>query len=985
MRGILYGGLGLLVVVAIAAAIGWAFRIPMATHLLADRLDRAGFPEAEFEITELGWSRIRIQRLSLGGDEAPAVDRVSAHFQPLQLWRGDTRHLEISLMGLSARMEPSAGIMRIAGMPQASGEGEAPAGAGKGLAGLAAVPTLHLRDARISVESPVGRWLTTIDADIEGGPAGPSSARIDAGIVNNRLVVEGEASARYDGDRIAGSARLRENDGFGIELNGRVDDPMGAARSRLEYRVDMPAAADLPWPFLPGAPPTAGHIEVAGSASGRIASAAMPKSIVDGLQALVAGGWRGDYRIAGRGLAMNARFDALDLDASGAWRAEAGRLSVAADDGGELRIARIAEPLWSRLSPPAVAQPLLTGPVRVRWQAGDWLHASVADDGDGVRLNGRPRFTVDWPQHPGEADVDARLEATLGADRQLRAFRVSDATFDARDLRLGQTAIDRIAVVGGIGNVLDAPTGELDLSVDLPNAVLAGVAARSLRLRLPFAIASDEGRSRVTLQGEGRIEAERVVLPRGLQSAGPFMARLTDGELRLDEESDYRLDLVTSEVRFENEAGDSGRIGDIVLGGGSVNVSGKGADIPSLAIRLNGYGVHLPAHDLRIDGIAGRLQPRAMNDWLIFGVDRLHQAGPEPLIAPIAFAGSVTRRPDGMTLTGRGRLADGELPFTFSGEALPDAAAGVVNVDVGDFAFRPDGLQPQDVLPVLGEGIEADGGARGGARITWGEDGVDGSASAALDDMDITMGAAAISGLRGELQLDRLRPPRTTRPQRLEADFIDAGLRIDQPSLEFGVERMPGSGPGIHVIAAEGRVIEGTVAVRDWRFDPFAQVYDPVVLVEGISLEKLLDRLSINGLEGRGQLSGPIPLFITDGGVAIRDGRLRGLGGHIRYRSERAERALADTDRTVDLMLQALRDFDYEKIEIDLVRELAGASRVDIQMQGSNPDVLEGHPFDFNISITGDVEPLLEAVARGRELTDELIERHLQLRKTESQ
>jgi hypothetical protein len=246
MRGILYGGLGLLVVVAIAAAIGWAFRIPMATHLLADRLDRAGFPEAEFEITELGWSRIRIQRLSLGGDEAPAVDRVSAHFQPLQLWRGDTRHLEISLMGLSARMEPSAGIMRIAGMPQASGEGEAPAGAGKGLAGLAAVPTLHLRDARISVESPVGRWLTTIDADIEGGPAGPSSARIDAGIVNNRLVVEGEASARYDGDRIAGSARLRENDGFGIELNGRVDDPMGAARSRLEYRVDMPAAADLP-------------------------------------------------------------------------------------------------------------------------------------------------------------------------------------------------------------------------------------------------------------------------------------------------------------------------------------------------------------------------------------------------------------------------------------------------------------------------------------------------------------------------------------------------------------------------------------------------------------------------------------------------------------------------------------------------------------------------------------------------------------------
>ena len=985
MRGILYWGLGLLLVVAIAAAIGWAFRIPMASHFLADRLDRAGFPDAEFEIIELGWSRIRISRLSLGGDEAPAVDRVSVRFQPLQLWRGDTRHLEISLIGLSARMEPDAGMLRIAGMPQASGERDAPVDPGEGLAGLAAVPTLHLRAARISVESAVGRWVTTIDADIEGGSAGPRSARIDAGIVNNRLVVEGEASARYDGERIAGSARLRENDGFGIELNGHVDDPMGEARSRLEYRVDMPAAADLPWPFLPGGPPTSGDIEVAGSASGSIAAAAMPQSIVDGLQALVAGGWRGDYRIEGRGLSMNARFDALDLDASGDWRAEGGRLSVTAGDGGELRIGRIAEPLWSRLSPPAVVELLLAGPVRVRWQAGDWLHASPATDGAGIRLKGRPRFTVDWPQQPGEADVDARLEATLGADQRLRVFGVSDATFDARDLRLGETAIDRIAVVGGVGNVLDAPTGELDLSVDLPDPDVAGVAARSVRLRLPLAIASDKGRTSVTLQGEGRIEAEHVALPGGLQSAGPFLARLTDVVLRLDEEPDYRLDLVTDEVRFENEAGDPGRLGDIGLAGGSVNVSGDLADTPSLAIRLNGYSASLPAQDLRIDGIAGRLRPRAMNDWLVFGVDRLQQAGSEPVTTPIAFAGSVARRPNGMTLTGRGRLADGELPFTFSGEALPDAAAGVVNVDVGEFAFRPNGLQPQDVLPVLGEDIAADGGARGGARITWGENGVDGSASAALDDMDITMGAGTISGLRGEVRLDRLRPPRATRPQRLEADFIDAGLRIDQPTLEFGVERMPGSGPGIRVVAAEGRVVEGTVAVRDWRFDPFAQVYDPVVLVDGISLEKLLERLSINGLEGRGQLSGPIPLFITDEGVAIRDGRLRGLGGHIRYRSERAERALADTDRTVDLMLQALRDFEYEKIEIDLVRELAGASRVDIQMQGSNPDVLEGHPFDFNISITGDVEPLLEAVARGRELTDELIERHLQLRRTGSE
>jgi hypothetical protein len=985
MRRILYAGTGVLVLLAVAMAAVWAFRIPLATHFLDERLTRAGFPDAEFEVTGLGLQHIRIAPLVLVGDDGPTVERISARFQPLQLWRGNIRHLEVSLTGLRARLEAAEGGLRIAGMPDAASRGAGPRTAGQGVAGLAAVPTLHLRDARVAVESPVGRWLTTIDADVEGGDAGPRSARIDAGIVNNRLVVEGEVSARYDGDRILGSARLRENDGFEVELDARVDAPAGEASSRLDYRVDMPAAADLPWPFLPGAPPSAGRMQVAGSASGRIATGELPRGIADALRALIAGDWQGDYRLQSRDLAMSSRFEALDLDATGRWWTGDGRLSVSAGDQGELRIGRIAEPLWSRLSPPTAAQPLLAGPVRVRWRGGDWLHASPANGGDGVRFSGLPAFTLDWPERSGEADVEASINGVLGPDYGMQAFGIADATVDIRDLRIDKTAIDRIAVVGEIENLLAAPTGEVDLSVDVPTLERGELRGRALRLRLPLAIATEQDRPRVRVRGEGRIEAGRMELPGGLRSEGPVIARIVDGLVQRDEGIVYRVDLRTEQAAFEPGPDGSARLGSIAVGGGSVTLSGDDAVALPRAIRLNGYGAHLPAHDVRIDGIAARLQPRAFSDWLAFGVERVHQTDDEPMFAPVAFGGTVTRRPDGMTLTGQGRLADGALPFRFSGEALPDAAAGVVNIEVPDFAFRPEGLQPRDVLPVLGDRLEAAGGAGGRARITWGENGIDGIAMANLDDMDLSTPTATISGLRGELRLDRLRPPRTARPQRLEADFIDAGVRIEQPTLEFAVERLPGTGPGIHVIAAEGRVIEGTVAVRDWRFDPFAQVYDPVVLVEGVSLEKLLARLSVKGLEGRGQLSGPIPLFITDEGVAVRDGRLRGLDGHIRYRSERAERALADTDRTVDLMLQALRDFDYEKIEIDIARELAGESRVDIQMQGSNPDVLEGHPFNFNIAITGDVEPLLEAVARGRELTDELIERHLQLRDAKSE
>lgn len=984
MRRILYGGLGLLLVVAIAAAVGWVFRIPIASHFLAERLDRAGFPDASFEIRQLGWTHARIAPFALGDDGAPAIDRISARFQPLQLWRGDTRHVDISLIGLSARVEPLGGSLGIVGMPERGTERAPSVDGADGVARLAAVPTLHFRDARIRVESPVGHWSTTFDADVEGGSEGLRSARIDAGIVNNRLRVEGEASARYDGTRIDGSMRLIENDGFTVELSGRIADPAGAARTRVDYQVDMPSAADLPWPFLPGARPSAGRVTLSGNAAGHVDARRLPASVNGWLQILSAGQWRGDYRINSRDLAMTARFEDLDLEAAGDWRVENGRMSVAVGEGGELRIGRVAEPLWSRLSPPDAARPFLEGPIRIRSSAGDWLHATSTNDGDGVRFSGLPRFTVDWPERSGKAGLQARIDVTLGADYQVRGLAISDAAFDAVDLRLGAIGIDRIALVGGVNDVLAAPEGELDVSLDIPALERGDLQARALRLRLPLTVATSDEGARVTVRDGGRIQADTLTLPRGYRSADPLTARISEGMLRLDEALDYRLNLATDEIQLEmGEEG--GQPGDIAFSSGSIMVSGDGAGILPAAIRLNGYSAMLPAHDLRADGIAGRLRPRAINDWLIFGIERIHQPGSQPLIAPIALAGNITNRPDGFALNGQGRLADGAVPFVFSGQALPDAAAGVVNLEVPEVAFRPAGLQPRDLLPGIGERIEADGDASGSARVSWDADGIDGSVSGTVAAMDLTIGGATISGLRGGLQLDRLRPPRTPEPQRLVADHIDAGLRIGRPTLEFEVERLLGSRLGIHVIAAEGQVVEGTVAVRNWRFDPFAQVYDPIIEVDGISLEKLLERLSINGLEGRGQLSGPIPVFITDEGVAIRDGRLRGLDGHVRYRSERAERALADTDRTVDLMLQALRDFDYEKIEIDLVREPAGASRVDIQMQGSNPDVLDGHPFDFNIAITGDVEPLLEAVARGHELTDELVERHLQLREAESE
>ena len=976
MRRILYALGALVLLIVLAAGALWLARVPLAERYLADRLARAGFPEASFEIESFGWRRLVLAPLALGPGDAPAAERLGVRYRPLQLLRGDLAHVELNLHGLRADVARGGDGLRLAGWPRPAADGRAaPAAPEQATAALGAVPTLHVRDARVTVASPVGRWVAILDADVEGGPEGPASARVDAGIRNNRLVVEGELAARYDGTRVEGSARLRENDGFSIETSGRVVDPLGQPRARLAYTIDMPAAADLPWPFLPGAPPTAGQVTLAGSAHGRIASREIPGAPREWLQALIAGGWQGDYRVDASDLAMTARFDGLDVRATGEWRGADGRLSVATDGKGSVRVERVAEALWSRLSPPAPAVPYLRGPVRVRWQPGDWLHLQAAPANGGLRAVGLPRLRIDWPGRAGEVGVQARAQADLGASG-IGGVGISEASVDARGLRLGDTAIARVALVGGVADLLSAPRGELDLSVDLPALERAGVTAADVALRLPMRIESGDAGLRAVLREPGLLRAGELALPGGLQSADGVVADVSAATLRAGEDPGYSTELGLGSLRLEAGADDV-PVDTVDIGTSTVRVEGGTGAPTQASVRVS--RAEWPQRGLGAAGLQASYRPGSAERWLTFRADRIAPPEAGGRFAPVSLSGRVARRAEGLVIAGEGRAGDGSVPFRITGRAAPGGRTGQVAIDLPTVRFEPEGLQPSALGAALGRFERVDGAVGGSLRLAWQGRDVDGSAIARVDDLDFSIGPARVSGLGGEVRLAGLRPPRTGSSQRLAAEAIDAGVRVAGPTLEFAVEGGGGRRGVIHVIAAEGDVIDGRVAVRDWRFEPFTQVYDPTLAIDDISLAGLLDRLSIDGLAGSGSLSGALPISIAADGVAIRDGRLRGLDGTLQYRSERADEVLADADRSVELMLRALRDFRYEQMEIGVRRELQGESRIDIRMEGSNPDVLDGHPFHFNIALTGDVQPLLDAVARGRELTDELIERHLRM------
>jgi len=978
MRRLLYTGIGLGVLLLGAAAVLWSLRIPLATWYATQRLDAAGLSEMQFEITALEWGRAQVGAVRIGGPQGPSVDRITARFDPLALWRGDYGGIEYHIVGPRATLETTEDGLRIAGWPEgldARADQRMPAGSV--LAALSELPDLQVRRARLALDAAVGRWQVRGRLDTKAGAGSQRAAHLEAEIANTRLRVDGTLNVDYDGRALRARARVGENDGFRVRLQGELAGPRDQPRLTLDYGVLMPAAADLPWALLPGRAPKAGRLRLEGEAAGRLRALRPPGDVAGWVNALARGDWQGAWQVHSRDLALADGFSGLTLDAAGAWQARRGGLTVTTAGEGALQLERIAPGLWRRLAP-AAARPYLAGPLRVRWPQGDWLQIEPAPNGRGATVELLPRLRLDWPQQAGTGNIQARLRARLTGLSDLAALDVPEASLDFSNLRLGEVRVGRVALVGGVEGLLGEPAGEIDLSVDLPAVERRGVRARDVSLRLPLRLESGEGGRRLRVRAPGRLRGARVGLPGAYRLAGPAAVAIPDGRLQLAAAQRYRLKLEPESLRLEPTDAQAA-LPAVAVEAGELALTGhlNAGDLERLALRAG--AARLPGQGVAMEGVAATWRPSARSDWLRFEIARLQRAQAEPRVPPVQLQGRVSREPSAYGLAGQGTLGAGAAPFEFAGEVEPGGTSGQVNVTLPPLEFRPESLQPRALLSSLNGLAQVRGRIGGQLEVVWDDGGLRGRARARIRDFGFARGPLEVAGLSGNLELARLRPPRTRQRQRLEASRFRAGLTIDEPRMAFAVARLPSGGTGLHVAEAQGRLLDGTVAVRDWAFDPAARVHKFAVRVDGISLAQTLERLRIPSLEGRGTLSGRVPVSVTPRGIAVRDGRLRGRDGHIRYRPARAER-LAGGSRMLSLTLRALRDFRYDRIEIGVDRHLGGNSRVDIHLLGHNPDVLDGHPFDFNIALTGEVAPLLEAVVRGRALTHALIERHLQRR-----
>jgi hypothetical protein len=306
-----------------------------------------------------------------------------------------------------------------------------------------------------------------------------------------------------------------------------------------------------------------------------------------------------------------------------------------------------------------------------------------------------------------------------------------------------------------------------------------------------------------------------------------------------------------------------------------------------------------------------------------------------------SFAFELTAKAAGATLSGRG-------------EHDPSTGKGKAQLTLRPVRFAPGGLQPAALIPELAAIENVSGAVGGEATLSWGA-ALGSAGELRLDDVSFEVAGIAVEGLAGALRLAELAPPMTADRQLLRARRITAGAALEDVSLKF---RLDGAAKTLEIGRLQADFAGGRLVVANARLRPTGR--NPLVVqLHDVNLAALLAMVGLQGLSGQGRVSGALPLIVTADDVLVEGGEIFATGpGRLSFRSEEAKQALAAGGEYVDLALQALEDFRYEKLSLTIDKAEGGHAVVRLSTLGANPAVLDRQPFAINVTLNADANAL---------------------------
>lgn len=384
--------------------------------------------------------------------------------------------------------------------------------------------------------------------------------------------------------------------------------------------------------------------------------------------------------------------------------------------------------------------------------------------------------------------------------------------------------------------------------------------------------------------------------------------------------------------------------------------------------------LELSEPELIIDGISATTSIRTDTGTALldYSIGRLRDTAEKLRFEPVTIDGHAEINPHGVSTEGLAKPIGHDASVRFVATHSNKTGDGRLSVIVNDMAFVPGELQPHDFSPLAKVAEDVSGKVDLEARAEWSREGRESHGQIVLKDIDLRVGAISVSDLDLALEVDDFNSPISPPRQRISVGRIDAGIPLTNVSGLLQVRR--GQPAYLLIESAQLTALGALVGIDETVVDPTRERHAVEIEISHLDLAALLEQAGPTGLSGEGTLSGTIPVEVGKDGFAIRNARLSALGpGVIRYKSTTGRDALADGGEQVELMLGALEDYRFEVFDAHIEKSLNGDASLSIRMQGHNPALLDGHPVHFNVNLSGNVDPIVEALTQGQRISTDIL------------
>ena len=562
-------------------------------------------------------------------------------------------------------------------------------------------------------------------------------------------------------------------------------------------------------------------------------------------------------------------------------------------------------------------------------------------------------------------EIDGSATATMNRGVEKFDIAALSAKLPAVPTEFGRVSGDVLATEFSSegGNIAGTIAAELAVA----GASIRALSARQIKMSVDGLLSSSEDEMSVTLSSGSSISGRDVKLADGFSLAGSTRLQLAAGNHRVS--LNRRSNAVSVDARLKPSEINLQLVPRAVdIGYDTLSVSGLWPG--GLTMDANNISAGLDA-ERRIT--LEKLHLRAVGDYSN-SVVTITAGGAQPSLPgltppPFDANGRVVRR---------GPSLDGEFEIVaVSGQ--PSVRARVQhNIESGDgkaeiidarLRFAPGVLQPGDINPAVSETIEnvfATISVQGSAEWDGG--------GALVSNLEVSIGDLAASTENIEL-FDAQATVKVTGAAALQTPpgqkftgKVRIG-RLDPVPVDVSFQLSPGpsgAGPQLIVERLAAQLAEGSLTTDQFILAPPGLDTDVTIRLERADLARAFAVIGIAGIGGTGRISGEIPISVRGNQVAISGGRLANEGpGEVFYDIAVLPQQLIDRDDTVTLVLRALSNFAYDELQVEMDKALEGPGSVRVRLTGANPDVLENHPFVFNISLESNFDRLAALVLEG--------------------